>query len=379
MRSKLAFIINEYAFFKSHRYHLINLLSSYYDVEIITDLSALKDLKTDIGTNSNIKFTHSSKRTPSINPLKFFTFIQQLKNKIDRIDPDYIFFVSFENCFIGAILSKYIDTKNNFFLVTGLGSFFNTNSFKGKLKKLLYKIVFQFLLSPKNKFVFQNIDDRTDLKLFITNNQIKSSIIEGNGIDTNKLRFHERFMKNLNQEIKFLLASKLQKEKGILEFINASKVLKKRYPETSFYIAGEFDPTNKLSIERSEFNAMRECKEINYLGFIQNNEMPALFKEYDVFILPSYREGLPSVALEAAATGMPLIMSNVPGCKSIIENNKNGYLIEPKSKSSIIVAVEKIINNKEKLEYFSHRSRAIVEERFKIEKILTQYLDLINS
>ena len=107
--------------------------------------------------------------------------------------------------------------------------------------------------------------------------------------------------------------------------------------------------------------------------------MPALFKEYDVFILPSYREGLPSVALEAAATGMPLIMSNVPGCKSIIENNKNGYLVEPRSKSSIILAVEKIINNKEKLEYFSHRSRAIVEERFQIEKILTQYLDLINS
>lgn len=379
MRSKLAFIINEYAFFKSHRYNLITLLSSYYDVEIIIDLSALKGLKIDVDSNPNIHFTHSSKRIPSINPINFFTFIQKLKNKIDTVDPDYIFFVSLENCFIGAILSRYINTKNNFFLVTGLGSLLNMNSLKGKLIKWLYKIVFQFFLSPKNKFVFQNTDDQKDLKLLIMNDQIKSSIIEGNGIDTNKFSYHERFIKNLNQEIKFLFASKLQKEKGILEFINASKVLKKRYPNSSFYVAGEFDPTNKLSIERSDFDAIKESNDLNYLGFIQNNEMPALFKEYDVFVLPSYREGLPSVALEAAATGMPLIMSNVPGCKSIIENNKNGYLIEPKSKNSIIKAVEKIINNKENLKYFSLRSRAIIEERFQIEKILTQYIDLINS
>ena len=379
MRSKLAFIINEYAFFKSHRYNLITLLSSYYDIEIITDLSASKGLKIDIDSNPNINFTHSSKRISSINPINFFTFIQKLKSKIDTVDPDYIFFVSLENCFIGTILSRYINTKNNFFLVTGLGSLLNMNSLKGKLIKWLYKIVFQYLLSPKHKFVFQNIDDQTDLKLLLMNDRINSSIIEGNGIDTSKFSYHERFIKNPNQEIKFLLASKLQKEKGILEFINASKVLKERYPYSSFYIAGEFDPTNTLSIERSDFDAIKESNDLNYLGFIQNNEMPALFKEYDVFILPSYREGLPSVALEAAATGMPLIMSNVPGCKSIIESNKNGYLIEPKSKSSIIKAVEKIINNKENLKYFSLRSRAIVEERFQIEKIFTQYLDLINS
>ena len=116
-KNKIVFVINEFTFFKSHRYSLITKLSKYHNIKIITDLIGSKAESLQIQSEQNIEFTHLTKRKPSINPIKFLVFAVKLKKVIQSIDPDFVFFVSLENCLFGSIISKSLNSKKNFFSI----------------------------------------------------------------------------------------------------------------------------------------------------------------------------------------------------------------------------------------------------------------------
>jgi glycosyltransferase involved in cell wall biosynthesis len=379
MRSKLSFVINEYSFFKSHRLCLAQSLSKHYYVQIITDLSGVDVKELDEISNENLEFLHLRKRKASLNPVKFFQFVFKLNSTLKNHAPKYIFFVSLENCFIGSFISKFLLSKNNFFLITGLQTIISPESIKGHLRKKIYKAAFSKLdnQNRSNTFIFQNKFDQTDFLEFLPN--IEHALIEGNGIDLNQFNYIDRFNDNNDENMKFLFASKLLKDKGLEEFLDASLYIKSKYSNCSFNIAGQFDPSNNQSISKNSFEMISEHPDLNYHGYIPNSDMNQLLEKHHILVLPSYREGLPAAVIEAAATGMPLIVTNVPGCSSLVEDNKNGYLIKPRSSSSIIEAMEKILKNKARLREFGKYSNHMIMKRFSIEKIAQEYLDLINQ
>jgi glycosyltransferase involved in cell wall biosynthesis len=372
MNNKLIFIINEYSFYLSHRQELIKRLAKYYDIDIITDLSNIEKHNLEILNTENITFIHLSKRKPGLNPFNIAAFTLALKNYINN--HDYVFFVSMENCLIGSVLSKTLKTKNNFFLITGIDSILSPITIREIAIKIFYKISFGFFLDTKNIFIFQNKDDQSQISSL--SKKINSMLIEGNGIDLNKYKFKKRLITK-EQGIKFLFASKLETAKGINEYFNAALSLKKTYPKSSFSIAGKWEPGNKRSISSDQYEFIIKQDEINYLGEVKYSEMLELLYSHDVLILPSYREGLPSIAIEAAASGMPLIVSNVPGCRSLIGEKKNGYLIEPYSSSSIVKSVKALLRDQKDFSNLSINSRQLIEKRFEIMKITDQYLKLL--
>jgi Glycosyltransferase len=166
-------------------------------------------------------------------------------------------------------------------------------------------------------------------------------------------------------------------EKGVNEFFDAAKELKNESHNIDFSIAGSYDKTNKLSISQKIFEEIQNSNEIKYLGNVENQLMRDLYHSHDIFILPSYREGLPVAALEAASTGMPLIMPNVPGCNECIINDCNGYLIEPRSIESLKKAIKEIYKNKFLISKFSKQSRLIIEKNFEISIIGKKYKEII--
>lgn len=375
-KNKIVFVINEFSFFRSHRYSLITKLSKHYNIKIITDLVGSKAESLQIQSVNNIEFTHLAKRKSSINPIKFLMFGVKLKQAIQSIDPDFVFFVSLENCLFGSIISKSLNSKKNFFLITGMGTFLKADGIKKKVLKILHKFSYQKFLGANHNFIFQNHDDQKEFTNFISS--INSSVVEGNGIDGSNFYYHKRFQNERNGKIKFLFASKLQTEKGINEYIQAALKLNDQGVNCSFSIAGKYDPSDKLSISSEEYAFLLEHPVLSYLGDINYLNMPETLMMHDIFVLPSFREGLPSAAIEAAATGMPLILTDVPGCKSLINSSKNGFLVKPNCSKSIVNAMQKIIKNKNELLKFGHNSRKMVEERFLIEKITSQYLKLLN-
>jgi len=377
VQNKVSFVINDYAFFRSHRLSLSRALSKHFDVQIITDLTKVDEEELAKISSNKLKFFHLTKRKKSLNPVKFLNFIFKLKSILINQQSNYIFFVSLENCFIGSIISKSIISKNNFFLITGLQNTLHPYSFKGFIRKKIYKAAFGTLNNENNTFIFQNNFDQADFLKWYS--KIKHELIEGNGVDLDKFHYVKRFEKSSYKNIKFLFASKLLKDKGFHEFIDASIDIKKKYSNCSFHIAGELDLSNEQSITKDMFEMMIKNPEINYHGHIQHSDMNIFLKKFDVLVLPSYREGLPSVAIEAAATGMPLIVTDVPGCNSLVIDDKNGYLVKSHSSQSIKSAIQRILKNPKKLKEFGKNSNLMIRTKFSIDKISKKYIDLINQ
>jgi len=373
---KLCFVVDDIEFFLSHRMDLAIKLSSFYQINLISNLANISSKYLKVFQKNNF-IVHN---LPSRNRSRFFfghiEYLKNLKRLLNEINPKYIFFITLELSFLGAIVCHFIKAKKALFLITGLGPFFNKREVKYRLIKIVQKIAFYSLRYKKNfLFIFQNPDD---LKLFVTQNFVKNSyamIIKGNGINIHDYYFLERkFEKNLT----FLFASKLIKSKGIIEFLDASKIILKKYPATNFLIAGKYDDLNPDSISYEEYKNIVSDISISYLGNLSQTELREYFYKSSVFVMPSYGEGLPRVVLEAAATGMPIITTNVHGCRECVMPGYNGLLVKPMNKIELAEAMESFILNTVDLSQYSKNSYEMVKNDYSIELIAKEYLNALN-
>ena len=140
------------------------------------------------------------------------------------------------------------------------------------------------------------------------------------------------------------MISRVVKSKGICEYLEAAKVLKKKYPDWNFNLAGSLDYITPDKIDLKYFNYFLKEKIVNYLGFVE--DPLKLYLNAEIFCLPSYREGMPKTVLEASAVGLPIVTTNTVGCKESIVINKNGLLCKKKNFIDLSVKIEILIKNK---------------------------------
>ena len=357
---KICFVVSEIGFFLSHRYALVKEISSKHRVVLITDTSKATPRNFLKLEDAGIEIIPLKRRSNSASLSEYLRYVIELKKKIIICSPEYVFFTTIELSMFGALIHNRIGVKKAFFLITGFGPFFLPNDFKTRLFRVIHKVAYLFLIFKKNfKFIFQNQDD---MNIFISeniSNKSNSLVISGNGIDTKEFPFIERSDK---KELTFLFAARLVESKGINEFIEAGKILMTKYPETKFVIAGKLDLENPESISEKTYESLKDSR-IEFLGELPYEEINNLYKKATIFVLPSYREGLPKSALEAASTGMPLILTNVPGCRECVVDNVNGYLIREKDSNDLISKMERFILNPEIIKPMGMSSRKIIEKR----------------
>jgi len=369
---KICFAIINYKFFHSHRLDLAKELAKTHTVSIVTDCSngipqEIKYLKS-LGIEV-INLPGRSKKNG------YISYAWSLRRVIQNINPEMVFYVTLEMSMFGAMIHHLLKIKKSFFVITGIGSFFYRKKLKYKVLQLAQRLIFAFALLKKNcVFVFQNTDDLEafiDLKI---SNASNVQMIRGNGIDTNAFIYQERAYGN---KIIFLYASRLVLSKGIVEFINASRQLKKEYPEAEFLIAGSYDAEDPDSISSEVFNALVVDKDILYLGEIPHPEMKDCFYQASVFVMPSYGEGLPKVALEAAASGLPLVTTDTAGCKDCVENEVNGFLVKAQSSQALHDGMELCIKNLKSMKSYGEKSAEMVNNKYSLGLITQEYLKLI--
>ena len=145
-------------------------------------------------------------------------------------------------------------------------------------------------------------------------------------------------------------------------------MIKKSYPERElcFSLLGSFD-TNPSAISYDEIKKWTNQGIINYIG--ETNDVRPYIEQCSVYVLPSYREGMPRSVLEAMSIGRPIITTNVPGCKETVVPGKNGYLVEMKSSKELVIAMSKIINDVKQLQKMGSYSRKLVVERFNVHNV----------
>jgi glycosyltransferase involved in cell wall biosynthesis len=176
----------------------------------------------------------------------------------------------------------------------------------------------------------------------------------------------------------FLLVARLLKDKGVLEFVEAARSLRATVPEASFQLLGPIDDGNRTAIHRAELETWVEQGVVEYLGTTQ--DVRPFIAASSAVVLPSYREGLPRSLLEAAAMARPLIATDVPGCRDIVDDGENGYLCAVRDSASLAAAMRKFafLPRPRRLA-MGEAARRKVQEQFSEKIVLRPYLDLLSG
>ena len=231
----------------------------------------------------------------------------------------------------------------------------------------MYSILF---IKINYEIIFQNSDDYNVFKTIINFDKDKAKIICGSGIDTKKLK---PICKKTNNQ-KILLPARMIYEKGIKEFVEASKLLKKRKIKVDFYLAGAIGSLNPSSIKKNIIDNWVKDGLVIYLG--HQTDLNKMYEDIDIVCLPSWREGFPKVLIEAASLGLPVITTDVPGCRDVVINYKTGLIVPVQNSNKLAEAIKKLFENSKLRKKMGEKNRLLAEKKFDIEIIVPQIVNL---
>jgi len=290
---------------------------------------------------------------------------------IKSINPQVLEFFTIKPVLYGGIVSRFLRIPKKVFYITGLGYVFVACGFKGFIVRNIVKTLYKLAIIGKtNSIITENIYDKeliNSLKI-VNNNQIK--IIRGAGVDLSNYRYKEEN----NSNIKVSMACRLLKDKGIFEYIKAAKILKQKLPNLEFELYGDIDIHNPASLTNEDIQKIKKDALVNVYGFSSN--IASVFTNSNIVVLPSYREGLPKVLIEAAACGRAVVTTDVPGCRDAIEPNITGLLCEVKNANSLATTIEKLILDKEFRNNMGKEGRKLAEKEFDIKKVVEKHFEI---
>ena len=172
------------------------------------------------------------------------------------------------------------------------------------------------------------------------------------------------------------MVSRLLYDKGVLEFIEAAKLCKSTRPEVEFLLIGDTDPTNPASISQKDLDDFRRDNIVELLG--HSMDVANLMKTFDILVLPSYREGFPKVIMEAAATGLPVVTTDVTGCRSAVVHNQTGLIVPLKNVEALGKSIGKLLDSPKLRLTMGDNARQFAELNFDVNQLSTTHISVWN-
>ena len=315
-----------------------------------------------------------------LNPIyEINTFLRYLYI-FNKVKPDIVHNVGPKPIIYGSIVAKLLKIKSVINAPIGMGYVFTSSSLRAKLLKKILLFLFELTLNKhhggnkKNRVIFENSDD---MNFFINSGIVKTNeaiLIRGAGIEIDEELIKR---KKVNQIPTVALVARMLEDKGIYEFVEAAKILKNKKIKSRFLLIGDIDNKNPTSIKQSILEEWNDKKIIEWLGWVK--DVKDLLLETDVLCLPSYREGLPKSLLEGAAIGLPLVTTNTVGCREVVLDGVNGYLVPIKESQKLSLAIQKLIVNKELRVRMGKESLKIAKTKFSSEIINSQTISIYDE
>ena len=368
-RTKLLYFVNVDWFFRSHRLPLaLAAVKNGYEVHLVTSFTQDIEFfrKKGIITH-NINLNRSSTSIFSLLNT-FFKFLSY----VNAIKPNIIHLITIKPIIIGSIASLL--SRQKIFLIyafSGLGYVFIAKDNKSFFRKLLITLLYKVALIPRNKkVIFQNYDDFNEINRIIKLPLSKCTFIKGSGVDLNLFKPSVKDKK----EIIVLFAARLLKSKGIYDFIKIAKDLNNY---ARFVVVGNFDDGNRDCIDQEDFYRFVNNNVVEYWG--HSNKMHLVLEKASIVVLPSVREGMPKILLEAAACGKAIVTNNVPGCRDAIINNRTGFLVPLNNLSLLHEAIEHLIKNKNLRDEFGKEGRILAVQEFDINIVVRKHMEIYDK
>lgn len=317
-----------------------------------------------------------SLNSKGLNPFKDIIATIELYKIIKKHNPDIVFSFFVKPVIFSSIAAKFAKTKRIVGMIEGLGNAFTINpkgsGLKTKIIKFIQILLYKISLPLLDNLIFLQNDDKKDL---VDKYKIKVKdidILGGIGVDLDKFSYSIPNTK----PIRFIFIARLLAQKGIFEYLEAAKTIKEKYKENvEFIILGSFDEKNPFSLSKKVLDDYIKSGIITYPGFVNNpNEW---IKNSSVFVLPSYREGVPRSTQEAMAIGRAIITTNSVGCKETVVDGINGYLVPICDSKALISKMELFINNPNLVDKMSKESRKIAEQKYNVEDVNKRLISFI--
>jgi len=337
-----------------------------YKIVCVSPYDEYSEKLEDLG----FEYHHIKINNKGTNPLEDFKLIKDYYNLYKKINPDVILQYTIKPNIYGSIAARVLGKKviSN---ISGLGTVFLNDNISSKVARWLYKVAL-----VKNSIFFQNNDDKD---LFIKNKLVKKEqcdLLPGSGINTDIYKPSENYTEN--EQITFMMIARLIKDKGIIEYIEAIKIIKQKYPNIKFKLLGSLYPGNPTAIKEEELNTWIADELIEYLG--HSDDVKSEILKVDCVVLPSYREGLSRVLLEAASLSKAIITTNTPGCKDLVDDGINGLLCEVKDSVGLAEKIEEmILLKKEDIRNMGKEGRKKVINEFDESIVIDKYLKAIKN
>ena len=366
---KILYIVNEPWFFLSHRLPIaIAAQKQGYTIHVATRFGeTVKDI-TDIGFihhEISLSRNGSSVLSEMLSLLGICKLLQEVK-------PDILHLVTIKPVLYGGIASRFVPVDRVIAAVSGLGTLFLAEGIKAEMKRKVGTWLYRLALNSKRtKVIFQNPDDKQLLVNLKAVKPEQTMLIRGSGINIAEFSF---FPENLVSKPVVTFAARLLFDKGLAEYIEAIKILNKKGLEASYQIVGDLDPGNLTSAKQKDIEQWQSIPNLTVVGYQKN--MATVFKHSNIVVLPSYREGLPKVLIEAAACGRAVITTDVPGCRDAIEANKTGLLVAAKSSTELACSIERLIIDADLRVKMGAAGRQLAEKVFSIEQVVDKHLSI---
>lgn len=285
--------------------------------------------------------------------------------------PDLLHLVTIKPVLYGGIAARLAGVSAVVSAISGLGYVFLSSGVLARARRWAVELAYRWVFGhPNAGVIFQNQEDLTG---FVDRGLLRreqTELIRGSGVDP---REYPVLPEPAGVPV-VLLASRLLRDKGVVEFAEAARMLRERGVIARFRLAGDVDPQNPSSLSRDEIETWVRSGTVEWIGY--QNPIQKAFADAAIVCLPSYREGLPKVLIEAAACGKPLISTDAPGCNDIVCDGENGLLVPVRDSAKLADAIEELVRDPALRERLGKNGRARVLEHFQISQVVAQTLGL---
>jgi glycosyltransferase involved in cell wall biosynthesis len=279
-----------------------------------------------------------------------------------EIQPDIVLGYNLKPMIYSSFAAQWTGVPQHYSMITGLGHVFTGRGWKARTLCAMVTSMYRLALRSNDRLFFQNPDDRAAFQhLGLLRRPDQAVLINGSGIDLEAYR-----PAPLPPSVSFLLLTRLYAEKGLHEYVEAARLIKARYPEAVFRIAGRVD-NHPTAISERELQGWVKEGVIEYLGWL-DDVRPAIAAS-SVYVLPSYREGTPLSVLEAMAMGRPIVTTDTPGCRETVRDGVNGYLVSVRNGPGLAAAVERFLAEPGLIAAMGRESRRIAVEKYDVHKV----------
>ena len=322
------------------------------------------------------RLRHYSLDRKGLNPLSDLRTTRELFSLFRDEKPDLLFASTIKPVIYGCMAAKAAGVPHVYATITGLGYAFEADTFFKKCVNRLGRLLYRVALSGAEGVFFQNQDD---IKVFrqsgILGHNARVLTARGTGVDTK--RFAPSPLPgysadgHLSGSPVFLLVARLLEAKGLPEYAEAARLLKARYPDARFQVLGP--PEKGLgSVSMEQVNAWQQQGSIEYLG--ETRDVRPYVAAAHVLVLPSWREGTPTSIMEGMSMGRPAVVTDAPGCREVVRNSVNGYLVPVRDPQALAGAMESFITNPESIARMGQAGRELALSEFDAEKVAARIL-----